>query len=340
MRAFFLLMLFALPLHAADFPRALPATYVGTLPCADCPGIDTKLNLLPDGQFQLRMTYLERNEKPVEQIGLWQLDKGKLTLKSAGQTVEQFQMQGKTLDLRKLDMEGKPIASKLDYTLRAKNVFQPMKPRLTMQGTFVYFADSARFTPCATGLSMPVRMEGAYLALEKAYIEKRKAPGAPLLVTVEGMIVKQPKLEQEGSEQALNVMKLIETHDASTCPGEQPGNPAQTRTLENQAWILTQLGDQTLDSKMRQVPYIELLAKDKRVAGSGGCNRIMGGYQLAGDTLKFDKMAGTMMFCEGVMDNEQRFLKALSEVQRWSIEGDTLLLQDANQKVLMKLKAR
>ena len=66
------------PLHAAPtFPLPLPASYAGTLPCADCPGIDTRLNLLPDGQFQLRMTYQERPGSGFDQIGLWTTEKDK-----------------------------------------------------------------------------------------------------------------------------------------------------------------------------------------------------------------------------------------------------------------------
>lgn len=35
-------------------------TYAGTLPCADCPGIETKLTLHQDQTYKLEMEYLER----------------------------------------------------------------------------------------------------------------------------------------------------------------------------------------------------------------------------------------------------------------------------------------
>ena len=331
------------PLHAAPtFPLPLPASYAGTLPCADCPGIDTRLNLLPDGQFQLRMTYQERPGSGFDQIGLWTTEKDKLVLKEGDTVVEQFQIQGKTHELLKLDMEGQPIPSKLNYALQHKSVYQPMKPRLTMQGLFSYFADAARFTPCATRQSMPVRMEGDYPALERAYMAQRKEPGMVLLASVDGQILRQPRMEGEGSEQALKVVKFIELGEASACPiADAPEDKTTSAAaLEDRTWNLIQLGDMPVNApKDRPGTHLVLMSKDKRVAGSGGCNRIMGGYTLDGAALKFSKMASTMMMCEESMDIEQRFLKALDQVSGWSLDADVLTLKDASGQALLKLRA-
>jgi len=332
------------PLHAAPtFPQPLPASYAGTLPCADCPGIDTRLNLLPDGQFQLRMTYLEREGAGFYQIGLWSTEKDRLVLKEGDKVVEQFQIKGKTHELLKLDMQGQPIPSKLNYTLQHKNVYQPMKPRLTMQGLFSYFADAPRFTPCATHLSMPVRMEGDYLALERAYTAQRKEPGMALLAEVDGQILRQPRMEGEGSEQALKVVKFIELSSATTCPAtDKPEDKTLTAAaLEDRTWNLMQLGETPIVApKDRPGAHIVLMSKDKRVAGSGGCNRIMGGYALEGSKLSFSKMASTMMMCEESMALEQSFLKTLDTVASWSIEGNTLLLKNASGLVVARLNAQ
>lgn len=332
------------PLHAKGdaFPAQLPASYVGTLPCADCPGIDTRLNLLPDGQFQLRMTYQEREGAGFDQIGRWTSEKGMLVLKDGDRLVEQFKITGKTHELLKLDMQGQPIPSKLNYTLQRKNVYQPMKPRLTMQGLFSYFADSPRFTPCATNQSMPVRMEDDYLALERAYLVQRKQPGMTLLAEVDGQILRQPRLEGEGSEQALKVLKFIELSAVTACPASvQTGEQSVLAvTLEDLTWTLIQLGEQTITPpKDRLGAHILLMSKDQRVAGSGGCNRLMGGYTLDGNKLSFSKMASTMMACQDGMALEQAFLKALDTVASWNIEGNTLMLKDASAQVVARLSA-
>lgn len=56
--------------------RALAGTYAGTLPCADCPGIDETLALGADGGFVLTDTYRERpgSERIVQ--GSWSIEGG------------------------------------------------------------------------------------------------------------------------------------------------------------------------------------------------------------------------------------------------------------------------
>ena len=53
----------------------LPATFVGTLPCADCPGIRYQLKLKPDHTFSSSMKYEERNAS-LDDRGRWELADG------------------------------------------------------------------------------------------------------------------------------------------------------------------------------------------------------------------------------------------------------------------------
>jgi len=39
-----------------------PATHAGTLPCADCPGIEWTLTVLDDGTYRLRRVYLDAKD--------------------------------------------------------------------------------------------------------------------------------------------------------------------------------------------------------------------------------------------------------------------------------------
>jgi hypothetical protein len=49
----------------------LSGTYEGTLPCADCPGLQTLITFNSDGTFHMEETYLERSEKPTITNGKW-----------------------------------------------------------------------------------------------------------------------------------------------------------------------------------------------------------------------------------------------------------------------------
>lgn len=79
--------------------------------------------------------------------------------------------------------------------------------------------------------------------------------------------------------------------------------------------------------------YVEFTAQGE-VFGTGGCNRMMGGYSIDGDTVELGPMAGTMMFCEGIMDQEDAVLAAFNGAATFTVEGDVLTLNAANGAVL------
>ena len=104
--------------------------------------------------------------------------------------------------------------------------------------------------------------------------------------------------------------------------------------LENTHWQLIRLNRQTITPDPQRGPDITLNSENHRVAGAGGCNRIMGGYTLEASKLTFSQMASTMMACPTGMDTEREFLKALDHVQSWKITNNTLRLLDASGKTL------
>ena len=57
----------------------LSGTYEGTLPCADCPGLQTLITFNSDGTFHMEETYLERSDKPTITDGTWVLNKDIIT---------------------------------------------------------------------------------------------------------------------------------------------------------------------------------------------------------------------------------------------------------------------
>lgn len=73
-------------------------------------------------------------------------------------------------------------------------------------------------------------------------------------------------------------------------------------------------------------------ADDKTVSGSGGCNRITGGFTAADGQIKFDQLAMTAMACpepEGVMEQEAAVVKALESAATYTIEGNQLEMRTA-----------
>jgi len=106
--------------------------------------------------------------------------------------------------------------------------------------------------------------------------------------------------------------------------------------LTGGVWQITALGDAALVEPER----LSLNFLDAgRVAGSGGCNRIVGGFSLTGEGLHFGPMASTMMACpDPLMEQERRMLDALEQVMAFDVDtrGHLLLMAEDRRTVLIE----
>lgn len=110
--------------------RSPYGVWEGTLPCADCPGIETRLTLYrePD-TYKLTETYQERNGDVTEREGQWQvlpptdpMDLGRISLQGDNGKVVRMYRRLPEGDLEMLNRDGERIQSKLNYTLRRKRL--------------------------------------------------------------------------------------------------------------------------------------------------------------------------------------------------------------------------
>ncbi len=105
------------------------------------------------------------------------------------------------------------------------------------------------------------------------------------------------------------------------------------------SWRLASLGGKDVPASITTTLEI---AADGKVSGRGGCNGFGGTATIQGRVIRFSRMVSTMMACEpDKMAQEQRFLKALERVHRWSFERQTgrLVLLDRGGRPLMALAA-
>jgi heat shock protein HslJ len=118
------------------------------------------------------------------------------------------------------------------------------------------------------------------------------------------------------------------------------GAQGKATPLENTHWRLTWMPGAKIDAATpRQAPYILLDPESRRVSGSGGCNRLMGGYELEGDRLRFTGTARTMMACANGMAVEDTFVKALESTREWKVSGGSLSLLDGQGQALARFAA-
>jgi len=101
--------------------KAFAGTFTGTLPCADCPGIDTRVVLAPDGTYTITESYQEGSAPELKGDGTWTAEENNQRLRldpnSKSENDRLFAILSND-EIRQLDIEGKPIDSNLPYNLK------------------------------------------------------------------------------------------------------------------------------------------------------------------------------------------------------------------------------
>lgn len=198
-----------------------------------------------------------------------------------------------------------------------------------LTGLFQYGADAAAITLCADGRTLPVAMEGDYRALESAYLETRQESSETAvpatLVALQGIVTARPSAEESQPPRAtLVVERFIDIKPGETCLVAMNDSP-----LRNTYWKLVRLNGRPVEAAERQrEPHLIFASHELRISGSGGCNRITGSITLDGNKLRFGQMASTRMACVSGMEQEDRFLRSLSTIERYKINGSHLTLLD------------
>ncbi len=96
------------------------------------------------------------------------------------------------------------------------------------------------------------------------------------------------------------------------------------RELWGTAWRLGDLGG---TSVLERVQATLAFPEVGRVAGHASCNRFFGPVALSGTAIAFGPLGATRRSCaEAVMAQEQRYLGALEEAERFTLDGSVLLI--------------
>jgi len=103
------------------------------------------------------------------------------------------------------------------------------------------------------------------------------------------------------------------------------------RLLQGVRWQLKAVGGQAVS-----VPaWLEFLP-EQRLAGSNGCNRLMGGYTLSGESLRFSQLGSTRMACPpDIMAQAGEIDRLLAGVHGFSIDAQGRLHLTAPQGELL-----
>lgn len=105
-------------MHTSENALDWSGAYEGVIPCADCPGIETKLTLNQDKTFELSVLYQDREKQPTLTKGAFSFDESGsiITLDQNGNNTSYKVKEG---CLAMLDADGKEIEGglKANYIL-------------------------------------------------------------------------------------------------------------------------------------------------------------------------------------------------------------------------------
>lgn len=100
------------------------------------------------------------------------------------------------------------------------------------------------------------------------------------------------------------------------------GDPATL--LTDREWVVEDIAGQgIIDNSRVTISFDE----EGRAFGSASCNNYNAAYQLTGENLTFKAPMSTLMACApALLDQEQKFLKLLPQINRYNIDGQGALI--------------
>lgn len=104
-------------MHNAETSLDYLGVYKGTLPAADCPGIETTLTLAPDGSYALHLKYIDRDSE-FDEKGAYKVKGNLLTLTPMDGQPEYYKVEEN--QVRKLNADKQPVTGALaeNYVLK------------------------------------------------------------------------------------------------------------------------------------------------------------------------------------------------------------------------------
>lgn len=107
-------------------------------------------------------------------------------------------------------------------------------------------------------------------------------------------------------------------------------DPYPPPSLPDSAWLAEDIGQSGVIDMLQSTLEFDV---NMNVSGNAGCNRYFGSATVKGDEIIFGQLGSTRMACSpAIMNQEQRFLTALTAVRSWRIDAERNLLYMSNEK--------
>lgn len=125
-------------------------------------------------------------------------------------------------------------------------------------------------------------------------------------------------------------------------PHDDADEPSGPPPLAGTTWLLESLAPGgSLRPALTTAEVTLTFSDDGRVSGNAGCNSFFGQYASTTDgTLSVSGLGSTKMFCHepGVMQQEQDFLTALAQAERYEVINGRLTITGGNTGLVLVLE--
>lgn len=350
------------PLHAQDNTamNGLYGLYKGTLPCADCPGINYRISLKHDSTYEESAFYVDRSDTAATGSGTFYIqDHSILRLNGSKFTTGIFNVQPSSLQM--LDRNGNEITGELaaHYLLRKmtrsiKNTAGDETTIRTVSMNRKKFSQGITFYATGNEPSWSldiskddnisfITLEG--LTMEVPFIKGVKAADAAITLYHSQTSSGDLKIQTQQMSCIDNMSGVPSNFKVTIdvkCAGEEEyrrfegcGNEVPDFDLEGRWYLKFTPAIGQDDNNKQQLPYIEINLDSFSYAGFTGCNRMAGKIaSFERGAIRFESGAITMMACP-VMQQESAFLQALKSTTQYKLNGDELLLSNPDKTTLL-----
>ncbi|MCE0556350.1 MULTISPECIES: META domain-containing protein [unclassified Motilimonas] len=122
---------------------------------------------------------------------------------------------------------------------------------------------------------------------------------------------------------------------------KQVEQTAVAAEFTNTYWKLMKIGKQDVPSfEGAREMFVQFMTQENQVRGFSGCNNFMGNYEVKGSQVTLTPLAGTRKMCVNGMEQEQAYLNAMANVVSFTIEGETLTLNNSDGEAVVSFESR
>jgi len=141
--------------------------------------------------------------------------------------------------------------------------------------------------------------------------------------------IKNPPLD--GATYKYHIVDILEKKDVT--------ESVALEDLLNKQWSLEYLKWQGTQYEIESKGPTLKFENDGKISGNGGCNNFFSTFILHGRTIEFGEIGTTRMMCEGAMELEGTYLKALDhEIRAIFNENKLVLYSDGGNKMIFGYK--